>query len=169
MSTLPFNIRPAVPEDCAAILALVNELAEYEKLSHAVVATEASFREHLFGNHSAADAILAVRQSKAVGFALFFRSFSTFQGRPGIYLEDLYVQPTARGQGIGKALFAHVAQRAIEQDCGRIEWSVLNWNEPAIRFYESLAAKPQSEWTTFRLDGEALALLTNTELARQTD
>lgn len=152
-----FTIRAACPEDAALILRFIGELAEYERLSHEMVATEEALREHLFGEHPKAEVILAYLGGEPVGFALFFHNFSTFLGRPGIYLEDLYVTPSARGSGIGRGLLTHLASLAVARGCGRLEWSVLEWNEPAIGFYRRLGAAPMEEWRVFRLTGEALA------------
>lgn len=150
------QLRPAEPGDSATILRFIQELAEYEKLLHECVATEQDIAEHLFGAKPMAEAVLAEWDGEAVGFALFFHNFSTFLGKPGVYLEDLYVQPRMRGKGIGKALLVHLARLARERDCGRLEWSVLDWNAPSIAFYESLGAKAKDEWTVYRVDGEAL-------------
>lgn len=149
-------IRPARPGDEAAILGLIRELADYERLAQEVTATPALLAEHLFGASAVAEALLAERDGEAVGFALFFRNFSTFLGRPGLYLEDLYVRESCRGQGIGRALLAQLADLARARGYGRMEWSVLNWNQPAIEFYQSLGAEPMSEWTVYRLsrDGQ---------------
>jgi GNAT superfamily N-acetyltransferase len=149
-------IRSATTADVPTILALIRELAEYEKLLDMVVATEASLHRALFGPRPYAEALVATVGRETVGFAVFFHNFSTFLGKPGMYLEDLFVRPSFRGRGIGKALLVRVAQIAIERDCGRMEWSVLDWNAPSICFYESLGAKPLSEWTMYRLTGEAL-------------
>ena len=138
------------------ILTLIGELAEYERLSHEVVATEDSLQQWLFGEKLAAEVLIAERRTEAAGFALFFHSFSTFLGRPGIYLEDLYVRPAFRGRGMGKAMLVHLAKLAKERGCGRLEWSVLDWNEPSIRFYESLGAVAMDDWTVHRVTGEAL-------------
>jgi GNAT superfamily N-acetyltransferase len=156
MASNSVSVRSATVDDCEILLSLVRGLAEYEKLSHAVSATEEGFKRHLFGPERAAEAIIAVDGRTPVGFALFFTTFSTFVGKPGIYLEDLFVKPDARGTGIGGLLFKHVAKLAVDRDCGRLEWSVLNWNEPAIRFYEAQGAKPLDEWTMYRLTGDAL-------------
>ncbi len=158
MTSLP-HIRPATPNDLSLILGFIRELAEYERLMHEVVATEEALRESLFGAHPYAEVLIAEEAGAAVGFALFFHSFSTFLGRPGIYLEDLYVRRDLRGRGYGKALLARLAAIAKERNCGRLEWSVLNWNEPSIAFYRSLGAKPMDHWTVFRLAGEALDTL----------
>ena len=155
----PMVIRTATTEDVSLILAFIQELAEYEKLSHAVVATEASLRRELFGERPAAEVLIAEVDGAAAGFALFFHNFSTFLSRRGIYLEDLYVRPAFRRLGIGRALLTRLAGIAVERDCGRLEWSVLDWNQSAWRFYESLGATPMDEWTTFRLTGDALIAL----------
>ena len=158
MADASITVRPAAPADVPAILGFIRELAEYEKLSHAVVATEGALRRHLFGEggRPAAECLIGEIGSAPQGFALYFTSFSTFLARPGIYLEDLYVRPAARGRGLGKALFTRLAALAVERGCGRLEWSVLDWNEPAIGFYRRMGAEPMSEWTVFRLSGEAL-------------
>ncbi len=153
------QLRPAEAGDSATILRFIQELAEYEKLRHECVATEQDIVGHLFGARPKAEAVLAEWAGEAVGFALFFHNFSTFLGKPGIYLEDLYVQPRMRGKGIGKALLVHLARLARERDCGRLEWSVLDWNAPSIAFYQSLGAKAKDEWTVYRVDGEALVEL----------
>ena len=134
-------------------------LAEYEKLSHEVVATEAALAQTLFGERPAAEVLLAEEGGRAVGFALFFQNYSTFLGKPGIYLEDLFVEPAQRGKGLGKALLQAVARLAVERGCGRFEWAVLDWNTPAIGFYESLGARPLNDWTVMRVTGEALRKL----------
>jgi GNAT superfamily N-acetyltransferase len=152
-------IRPATPADTAAIVALIRALAEYERLAHEVVLDERRLHEHLFGPRPFAEVLLAEEADKVVGFALFFHSYSTFLGRPGLYLEDLFVLPEHRGKRHGEALLAALARLAVERECGRLEWSVLDWNEPAIRFYESLGAVPMNEWTMFRLTGDALQAL----------
>ncbi len=149
-------IRPAVREDTAVILHLIQGLADYEKLSKEVVATPQMLEKWLFGERPVAEVLIAEWQGVACGFALFFHNFSTFLGKPGFYLEDLYVEPEFRGKGIGKALLLRLAALAVELDYGRVEWSVLDWNEPAIGFYKSLGAKPMDEWTVFRLTGDAL-------------
>ena len=157
MNPTDFRIRAARAEDCETILGFIRELADYEKLSHEVVAEPEALRATLFGDRAYAEVLIAEDATGALGFALFFHNYSTFLGRPGIYLEDLFVSPSARGRGIGKALLRSLAALACERDCGRLEWSVLDWNEPAIGFYRSLGAGPQDGWTTFRLTGEALA------------
>ncbi len=156
-----FEIKPSTIDDVPVILSFIQKLADYENLSHEVVATEDGLREVLFGERRYAETIIAYYQSKAVGFALFFHSFSTFLGKPGIYLEDLFVDPEQRGKGFGKALLVYLAKLARERNCGRFEWSVLDWNEPSIQFYESLGAVPLNEWTMYRLTGEALEQLAN--------
>lgn len=150
------RVRPAASHDVPLLLALIRELADYERLAHEVVATEAQLAAGLFGPRPAAEAIVAELDGQPVGFALFFQSFSTFLARPGLYLEDLFVRPAHRGRGVGRALFEHVARLAVERGCGRLEWSVLDWNEPAIRFYRQRGATPMSDWTVYRLTGEAL-------------
>ena len=153
------EIRPATEADLPLILALVRELAEYEHLSHEVVATEEGFREALFGECRVAEVLVGHVGEEPAGFALFFHSFSTFLGRPGIYLEDLYVRPDFRGAGLGKAFLKRLASLARDRGCGRLEWSVLKWNEPSIGFYESLGATPMDGWTGYRLTGEGLRAL----------
>lgn len=150
------RLRVATETDCGIVLAFISELAEYEKLSHEVKTDVALLRRHLFGERRVAEVIIADYDSRPVGFALFFHNFSTFLGRPGIYLEDLYVQPTYRGRGIGASLLKYLAKLAVERDCGRLEWSVLNWNQPAIGFYTRMGAVPMDEWTAYRLTGKAL-------------
>ena len=162
-------LRPARPEDVGLILRFIRELAAYERLEHEVVATEALLTEHLFGAAPKAEVVLAEHarpnrgegpdHSEPVGFALFFHNFSTFLGRPGIYLEDLYVTPAARGQGVARALLVHLARLAKTRACGRMEWAVLDWNEPARRFYRSLGARFMDDWVLTRLTGEALDAL----------
>ena len=150
------RLRAARKSDCKIILGLILELAEYEKLAHEVIADANTLAATLFGERRFAEAVLAEYNGAVVGFALFFDNFSTFTGRPGLHLEDLFVQPEFRGKGIGKTLLGHVARLAVERNCRRLEWSVLNWNEAAIRFYKKLGAAPMHEWTTFRLTGETL-------------
>lgn len=152
-------IRPATADDVPTVARLIRALAEYERLSDAVVLDEDRLREHLFGPRPFCEVLLAVEAETVVGFALFFHNYSTFLGRPGIYLEDLFVGPAFRNRGHGRALFRALARLAVERGCGRMEWSVLNWNEPAIRFYRSLGAGPLDEWTGYRLTGEALNAL----------
>lgn len=151
-----FVIRTATPDDCGQILQFVRALAEYEKLLHKVVATEEILQKHLFGDHPTAEVIIGEADGSPVGFALFFQNFSTFLGQPGIYLEDLFVSPAQRGKGYGKALLACLAQIAIDRQCGRLEWSVLDWNTPAIEFYQSLGAETMDGWKVNRLSGDHL-------------
>ena len=153
------EIRPAAASDLPAMMVLVRELAEYERLSHAVTATEASFEAALFGARPTAEALVAFVDGEMVGYAIYFQNFSTFVGRAGIYLEDLYVRPERRGGGIGKGLLARVAQIAVERQCQRLDWVVLDWNEPSIQFYKSLGAEPLDEWTIFRMTPAAIAKL----------
>ena len=157
------TISTAADRDVPIILELIRGIAEYEKLSHEVVATEELLREHLFGAKPAADVLIARVGQEAVGFALFFTNFSTFLGRPGIYLEDLFVRLEHRGRGVGKALLREGAKIAQSRQCGRLEWSVLDWNEPAIGFYKSLGAKPMSEWTVYRMTPDAIRDLAQSE------
>jgi GNAT superfamily N-acetyltransferase len=151
-----FRIVPAGPADVADILRLIRALAEYEKLGHEVVAGEDGLREALFGVRPVGEALLAVVDGRPVGFAIFFANLSTFLGRAGIYLEDLFVEPQFRGRGIGRALLQAVAKIAVERNCGRLEWAVLDWNTPAIGFYKRAGARPMDEWTIFRLAGASL-------------
>jgi GNAT superfamily N-acetyltransferase len=162
-----FEIRPATVADVPLILTFIKGLAEYEKLLHEVVATEEGLRETLFGNRPVAEVIIGYFRQQPVGFALFFHNYSTFLGRAGIYLEDLYVNPESRGRGFGRTMLAYLANLARERDCGRLEWSVLNWNEPAIRFYKGLGAVPMNEWTVFRVTGEALSKLADEKNVRR--
>ncbi len=150
------RLRLAEPRDCATIAALVKALAAYERLEHEAVATAEDFSAALFGATPRAHAMLAEIDGKAVGFALWFYNFSTFRGHHGLYIEDVFVEPAYRGHGIGRAFFAALAARAVAEGCPRLEWSVLDWNEPAIRFYRALGAAPMDEWTVQRLSGEAL-------------
>ena len=150
------HIRSAAPEDVPLILTFIRELAEYEKLAHEVVATAADMHTALFGERRVIEAVIAMVDDEAVGYALFFPNFSTFLGKPGLYLEDLYVRPAARGLGVGRRLLEHLAQIAVDRGWGRFEWSVLDWNEPSIAFYTKLGAKPMDEWTIFRLTGDSL-------------
>ncbi len=152
-------IRDAVPADVPLVLEFIRELAEYERLAHEVVASESLLDAWLFGSRPAAEVIIAELDGEAVGFALYFTTFSTFLGRPGIWLEDLFVRPAARGRGIGRALLAHLADLTLERGYGRLEWAVLDWNESAIGFYRRLGAVAMSDWTTWRLTGPSLAAL----------
>ncbi len=154
-----FAIREATEADVPLILQFIRDLAEYERLSHRCVATEAQLRATLFGSPRFAEVIIGEDDGAAVGFALFFHNYSTFLAQPGIYLEDLFVKPEARGRGYGKALLTRLAQLARERGCGRVEWAVLNWNTPSIDFYKALGAVPMDEWTVFRLTGDALDAL----------
>jgi GNAT superfamily N-acetyltransferase len=151
--------RPCLESDAETIVNLVRELAVYEKLEAFANATAADFRAHLFGPLPAAEVILAEVDGEAAGFALYFTTFSTFRGQPGLYLEDLFVRPAYRGRGIGKGLLASVAKRAVDRKCGRLEWAVLDWNEPSILFYKRFGARPMDDWTVFRLDDQSLARL----------
>lgn len=149
-------LRPAGPEDLPALVALIHELAVFERLEHLVVVTPESLRPHLFGTRPAAEAVVGVVGGQVVAFALFFTNFSTFLGQPGLYLEDLYVQPAHRGSGLGKALLRHVGALAVARGCGRFEWSVLDWNRNAIAFYEKMGASVLPDWRICRLTGAAL-------------
>ena len=153
------QIIPATERDVPLVFSFIRKLAEYERLLDEVVATEELLREGLFGPHPAAEVVLAYLDSQPVGFALYFHTFSTFVGRSGIYLEDLFVEPEHRGKGIGKALLVHLARLAMERGCGRLEWAVLNWNEPSIQFYRKLGAMAKDDWTVYRLTGDALQRL----------
>ncbi len=156
------QLRSATRDDVQVIAELIRGLARFEKLEQEVVMTEELLATGLFGDRPYAEVVLAEDDGRPVGFALFFHNFSTFLGRPGIYLEDLFVIPEQRGRGIGRMLLAHLARLAVERGCGRLEWAVLDWNRDAIQFYERLGARPNSDWTVYRLAGEAL-----TGLARQ--
>jgi GNAT superfamily N-acetyltransferase len=154
-----FVLRPAEPRDCAELDRLIRELAVYEKLEEQKVGTPEALRAALFGERPACEAIIAERHGRAVGFALFFTTFSTFLARPGIYLEDVFVEPAHRGLGIGKAILRHLAALAVERGCGRFEWRVLDWNEPSIRFYESLGGKVLPEWELVRMNAPEFTAL----------
>ena len=149
-------IRPAAPSDLPTIMQFIRDLAEYEKLSHEVRFTQDSLGENLFGARPMAEVLIGEVTGVPQGFALFFHNFSTFEGRPGIYLEDLFVRPEARGAGLGRALLGELARLTIERRCARLEWAVLDWNTPSIGFYKKLGARPMDEWTVMRVDGEAL-------------
>ena len=156
-------IRPATVADVPIILELIRALATYERAPDEVVATEEGLAEVLFNNKPAAEVLLAFENDRAVGFALFFHNFSTWLGRPGLYLEDLFVRPEDRGKGYGRALLVRLAKIARDRGCGRMEWAVLDWNEPAIKFYQALGAQPMHEWTVFRLTRDEIARLANSE------
>jgi GNAT superfamily N-acetyltransferase len=156
VTTDTLRIERATERDVPLILRLIKELAEYERMAADVVATEDDLRETLFGSHPSAEVVIGYAGSEPAGFALFFHNYSTFLGRPGLYLEDLFVVPAYRGRGYGKALLVHLARIAVERRCGRFEWSVLDWNEPAIGFYKKLGAEPMDAWTIFRVTGDAL-------------
>jgi GNAT superfamily N-acetyltransferase len=156
-----FEIRPATETDAPVILSFIKQLARYEKLSHEVVATEASIRETLFGARRVAEVAIGYYSEKPVGFVLFFHNYSTFLARPGLYIEDLFVDENYRRRGFGRALLLHVARLAQERRCGRLEWSVLDWNEPAIEFYKKLGAVAMSDWTIYRVTGDSLSRLAN--------
>ena len=153
------EIRPAVPQDVALILSFLHELATYEKLAHEVVATERDMHAALFGERPVVETVIATLDGEPVGYALFFPTFSTFLAKPGLYLEDLYVRPAARGFGVGRKLLEHLARITVERGWGRLEWSVLDWNAPSIAFYKKMGARPMDEWTVFRLTGDSLSRL----------
>jgi GNAT superfamily N-acetyltransferase len=159
IASMTIRIERATERDVPLILQMIRDLAEYERMSDQVVATETGLRESLFSERRDAEVLLAYADDKPAGFALFFHNFSTFVGRKGLYLEDLFVKPEWRGAGIGKRLLVELARIAVERRCGRFEWSVLDWNEPAIGFYRKLGAVPLNEWTIFRVTGDALAKL----------
>jgi len=150
------KIAPATQHDVPLILSLICELAEYEKLAHEVCATEEQLRETLFGERSVAEVVIASLDAQPAGFAVFFPNYSTFLGRPGLYLEDLFVRPEARGFGLGRLLIEYLARLAVDRGWGRLEWRVLDWNQPSIDFYQKLGAEPLDDWTVFRVTGEAL-------------
>lgn len=156
---MTLSIRPATPADLPLIAQLIRDLADYEKLLHEVRFDEAVLGQKLFGQRPYAEVVIGEIDGAPQGFALFFHNFSTFEGKPGVYLEDLFVRPEARGSGLGKALLSHLAMRAVERDCARLEWSVLDWNSPAIGFYQKLGARLMDEWTVMRVDGTALQQL----------
>lgn len=153
---MPLTIRPATPDDAELILRFITDLAIYEKAEQEVKTDAASIRDSLFAEGSTAHGLICENAGQPIGYAVYFFNYSTWLGKHGLYLEDLYVSPEARGLGAGKALLRHLAQLAVARECGRFEWSVLDWNTPAIDFYESFGARPQSEWTTYRLTGQAL-------------
>jgi GNAT superfamily N-acetyltransferase len=154
-----FQIKTATENDVPVLVSFIHQLAEYERLVDQCVVTDDVLRESLFGSRRVAEAVIGYFQDRPVGFALFFHNFSTFLGRPGLYLEDLFVIPEMRGRGFGKALLVHLARLAVDRGCGRFEWSVLDWNEPAIQFYKNLGAVPMDEWTVYRVTGNALSRL----------
>jgi len=156
---VPLTLDAATPDDIPTLLVLIGELAEFERLAHEVVVTEASLRDALFAERPVVETVIARVDGEVAGFVIYFHNFSTFLGRPGLCIEDLYVRPSHRGQGVGRGLLAHVAGLAGERGCGRMEWSVLNWNRRAIGFYESLGARPVNDWTVYRLDRAALDAL----------
>src|SRR6188472_2520368 len=151
------EIRRATPQDVPLILTFLRELATYEKLAHEVVATESEMHAALFGDRPVVETVIATLDGEPVGYALFFPTFSTFLAKPGLYLEDLYVRPAARGSGVGRKLLEHLARITVERGWGRLEWSVLDWNEPSIAFYKKMGARPMDEWTVFRLTGDSLS------------
>jgi len=157
MTRLPATLRPATPADLPALVGLIRELAEFERLSHLVQVSAESLHPHLFGTRPAAEAVVGLIDDSVVAFALFFTNFSTFLGRPGLYLEDLYVQPAHRGSGVGRAMLQHLGALAVERGCGRFEWSVLDWNQRAIGFYEKMGATVLPDWRICRITGDALA------------
>ena len=159
MKTTAHTLRPATPADLLSIVGLIRELAAFEELAHLVVVTPESLAPHLFGERPAAEAVVGEVDGSVVAFALFFSNFSTFLGRPGLYLEDLYVQPAHRGTGLGKALLQHLASLAVSRGCGRFEWSVLDWNERAIGFYQQMGATVMPDWRICRVTGDALTAL----------
>lgn len=161
MSKVPYRcaIRPATPADLPLICALIRELAEYEHLAHAVRFEAERLGEYLFGPRPMAEVTIAELDGAPAGFTLFFHNFSSFEGRPGIYLEDLFVRPEARRHGLGRALLAHLGALAVERGCARLEWAVLDWNAPSIAFYQTLGARAMDEWTVMRVEGDALARL----------
>jgi GNAT superfamily N-acetyltransferase len=164
---MTLRIRAAAPGDAPLVVDLIRALAQYEKLAHEAIATPAQLDAALFGTPPKAHALIAEIDGEGIGFALYFFNFSTFLGKAGLYLEDLFVKPHVRGVGAGKALLAELARIAVANDCGRMEWSVLDWNTPSIEFYKALGARPMSDWTTYRLTGDALTRLAQTPSMRR--
>lgn len=160
---MPFTIRPAKPDDAGTILGFITELAVYEKAGHEVEATEETIRASIFGESSVTEAAILEHDGRPAGFAVWFYNYSTWQAKNGLYLEDLYVSPDHRGSGAGKLLLKHLARLAVEKGCGRFEWSVLDWNEPAIRVYDAVGAEPQTEWIRYRLSGDKLRAFAGVE------
>jgi GNAT superfamily N-acetyltransferase len=158
---LNIHVRPAIPADVPLIFDLIRGLAEYEKLSHEMIGSQADLEQHLFGSRPYCESLIAEDEAGPAGFALFFHNYSTFRVQPGLYLEDLYVLPERRGHGFGRALLTRLAAITVERGCGRLEWAVLDWNTPAIGFYTRLGARLMDDWTTCRVDGEALARLSS--------
>ncbi|RWU19197.1 GNAT family N-acetyltransferase [Pseudomonas alkylphenolica] len=158
---MALHIRPARRDDAAQILAFITELAEYERARHEVIASLEDIQRTLFDEGAKASSLICERDGQAIGYAVYFYSYSTWLGRNGIYLEDLYITPEQRGSGAGKQLLRHIAVEACENGCGRLEWSVLDWNEPAIQFYRSIGAAPQDEWVRYRLEGDTLKAFAN--------
>lgn len=161
-----FQIRQATEADIPVVAWFIRQLAEYERLLHEAVVTEEILRENLFGERAYAEVLLGYHEDRPVAFAVFFHNFSTFLGRPGLYLEDLFVIPEMRGRGFGRAMLVHLARIARDRKCGRFEWSVLDWNQPAIEFYKNLGGVPMNEWTIFRVSGEALERLANEQILK---
>jgi GNAT superfamily N-acetyltransferase len=157
------SLSTATAADTGVLLSLIRELAEYERLSSQVIATEERIRESLFGSNPRAEALIARVEGDVAGFALYFHNYSTFLAKPGVYLEDLFVRPPFRGRGIGRALLSRLATIALERGCGRFEWAVLDWNKDAIGFYEALGARPMNDWTVYRLTGDALQRLAESD------
>jgi GNAT superfamily N-acetyltransferase len=164
LSRNPLRIRAATVDDVPIVFSLIQALADYEKLSDQVVGSETALKQHMFGDRPYCESIIALQDTTPVGFALFFHNYSTFLTQPGLYLEDIFVLPAYRGQGIGKALLSHLAKVALERECGRLEWSVLDWNEPAIGFYQRLGAEVLPDWRICRMTGEAIATLADCAL-----
>jgi GNAT superfamily N-acetyltransferase len=159
MKTVNLDIRPATVSQVRLVMNFIWEIAEYEKLTHEVVTDEDILRENLFGKNRSAEAVIGYHKEKPVGYAIFFYNFSSFTGRPGLYIEDIYVKPEHRGMGFGRAFMLYLARLATDKKCGRMEWAVLTWNEPAIKFYKKLGAVSMDEWRIFRLSGESLKKL----------